>query len=298
MLQINESPNKRNFNAKLLISAFASTAVIGSASLFLLSKNNNNKSNGSNFLNNIPDNFSGDFNMSMYSDYDFYGYTAVGKFNKVNDEHGEWSVEAVVNADDKRNKRKTDYYLKDDRFFVGTNDTMDCLPPYKQIGYAQLKYAILNGVEVNKDQIDSTISKRSEKICSGETKNIVIESEDYGTLLICLENNNGHLNGGVFGREFDLSFKSTSKAHDIKVPMTKGKGFFIDNENNNKGCKKSDKFQTVGDFDSEMHKELGGDYKFQQPLDNFPFTERKLSTQWGQVENVKQDKKRNSSTCC
>jgi hypothetical protein len=165
----------------------------------------------------LPEEFSGEVTLRKHDNYNFYQYTGTGVFNKFNDANGEWVVEGKLENHDGKQGKDLGYYLKDDRMYKTFDSIIDCSIPENQIGYAQLKSAIYQGVEVSNDELDQETQKRSKEVCTDEANKIVIESGDFGTLLICAtksKSGNG-LTGGVFGAEFDLKFVTSDQKKRI-----------------------------------------------------------------------------------
>jgi len=271
MLTINETSVNKKSNMKLILSCIASTAVIGSGALYLFSNARNNTSEGESFLSSIPKEFSGKMQMKWVDPFNYYKYSMSGVFNKYEDENGEWSFSGKSDVTDLRLRQQYSYIISEDRMYKTSNSTIDCLQQIHTIGYSQLKYDIMKGIEVTDDKLDEEVITRSKIICSNEHKKIVIETGDYGTLLICTKfSSNGIIDSGIFGKEWDLYFQTTDEKHNIVVPHENKKGFFYD-ENKELGCKATDTFETQRDYDLNFDKENKIDQHAFIQLEKFPF---------------------------
>jgi hypothetical protein len=265
---------------KLIVSALASVGVMGATYLIASdAKSASTENAGSKFLNMLPEEFSGEVTLKKHDNYNFYQYTGTGLFNKFNDENGEWTVEGKMESHDGKRGKDLGYYLKNDRMYHTAENSIDCSIPEDQIGYAQLKHAIYQGVEVSNDDLDQETQRRSKEVCTDEANKIVIESGDFGTLLICVTKSLNGFKGGVFGAEFDLKFVTSDQKKEINVPHNLSKGFFYDEENEG-GCKKINKFETITDQDNQyLSQQNLTSYEFSVKGNNFPFVnefDRKL----------------------
>jgi len=205
MLQLNEQPQlnqKRNY--KLILSALASTAVIGAATTLLLSNGQESSANNSKFLDMFPDEFSMDLKVKRYNKFnnmqsdDLYH----GRLNKWNDDNGDWTVEGEMLWENNWRGWKTVTYLKNDQYYVIANETLSCYPETLQPGYALAKDVLLNAQELPEDsEITHDMSKRMSQFCVKDSINAIMQSEDYGHMVICMQKKTDGVHGKVFTRE-------------------------------------------------------------------------------------------------
>jgi hypothetical protein len=247
-----DTPVQKHANLKTILCALASTAVIGVAAVHFITNSKEKHENRSKYLNMMNDEFSAEFHLLDYDANQYEStYHIEGVFNKWNDKHGEWSIEGKAVELDQARFRQRRFYLKDDEYFIRQNRSMDCLPDYKQIGYATLKNSIINAVDVNREQLDDNTVIRLNKYCSTDANLAVMETGDFGTIVFCAESKQSGFSAAIVSNNFEGTINSIPEKKEIIIPdnsMFDRVGItFLDGK-----CNTSDKFKTAFDHSKEV----------------------------------------------
>lgn len=284
----NEQPGSKKSNYKLILSALASTALIGASATYFLSTKNQSINNSS-FLDQFSDDLNGTFKFVPYGVDTFdKEYRMGGNFVKTTDENGEFKVDFAFSGEGEYYDTTGDVYMDDvyyvknyNEFNSNVNKTYYCTPSEGNFAMGKLKYSLLKTVKINKEQISHDKQNVVTAICGDETDLNVVNTEEFGNLIVCFLNNNKNKRIGVVAHNFMGTMDIAEGKRDLILP----KDFKLVKEEE-KECRTQDKF--YGKVESyvkhnDMSKSTVSDstpWSIDKQLGEFPFPKKDRKLQF------------------
>jgi len=269
MLTINENAPVKSSNLKTILAALSSVAIIGAATTYIASSQNDSKRT-SELSKFMSDNMHGDFDF----EFNGSGYVTNGKFSKTVDQNGEWEVEYFLEGKDSSFALKDGVYMR--KFQNATR--YGCQQNIENIGYAKYKYNLMNAVKVENSVLSLDSQEQITKVCNSEDDIYVLENEDFGNLIVCPSNNVNGLRVGIMSTSFNGVIKASAGHRKLQMP----EDFEFDDDG--QPCKEHSKFKSVVDSLNENITEEDEESftmtKGGESYTKFPFSDnRKLEMQ-------------------
>jgi len=265
MLTINENAPVKSSNLKTILAALSSVAVIGAATTYIASAQNESKRT-SELSKFMSDDMHGDFDF----EFNGSGYITNGRFSKTIDQNGEWEVEYILEGEDSSFALKDGAYMRK----YQNESKYTCQQNIDNIGYGKYKYDLLQAVKVDRSQLTNDSQEQIKKSCNLEDDLYVLENEDFGNLIVCPSNNVNGLRAGIIAEGFSGIVKSNEGLRELRL----SEDFEFDNQGI--PCREHSKFKSVVDTLNESiteeDKKLNIMTTTAETSSTFPFSDRKL----------------------